>query len=81
MAKLKMAPEMLDSLCAALDAKLAEHPNAAAEYEAAGLSPMRFRWDLLHASKWDTRQAYAAGLNDAHIDSAIRQALEDSHVS
>jgi len=33
---------------------------------------MRQRWDLLHDSKFDTRSLYGAGLNDDHIDTALR---------
>ena len=33
---------------------------------------MRERWDLLHESGFDTRPLYAAGLDDSHIDTALR---------
>lgn len=44
-------------------------------YVARGLSATRFRWDMLHASGFDTRPLYAAGLNDDHIDTALRRIL------
>ncbi|RPI47200.1 MAG: hypothetical protein EHM67_00020 [Hyphomicrobiaceae bacterium] len=42
-------------------------------YVARDLGAKRFRWDLLHASGFDTRGLYAAGLNDSHIDTALRR--------
>jgi hypothetical protein len=33
----------------------------------------RDRWDLLWRSGFDTRQLYDAGLNDQHIDTALRR--------
>jgi hypothetical protein len=45
-------------------------------YHARGLSLRRARWDLLHASKFDTRRLYAEGLKDSHIDTALRRILE-----
>lgn len=34
---------------------------------------MRHRWDMLWASKFDVRKFYDAGLNDDHIDTALRK--------
>lgn len=36
-------------------------------------SPMRQRWDAMHKSGYDTRPLYKAGLNDDHIDTALRK--------
>mgnify|MGYP007073536697 CR=1 FL=1 len=33
---------------------------------------MRYRWDLLWASHFPVNRLYAAGLNDNHIDTALR---------
>lgn len=46
--------------------------EARANYLAAGLSSMRYRWILLWSSKLDINVLYAAGLNDEHIDTALR---------
>lgn len=35
----------------------------------------RFRWDVLYASKVDCRPFYDAGLNDEHIDTALRRII------
>jgi hypothetical protein len=70
---MKMSPEHYAKIEAAMKAKLAEKPDAWATYKAAGLSPMRFRWDLMRAAKVDTGFLYKAGLNDDHIDTALRK--------
>ena len=36
-------------------------------------SAMRQRWDAMHKSGFDTRPLYKAGLNDDHIDTALRR--------
>ena len=41
------------------------------------LLPGRFRSDLLHASRFPVNVLYDAGLNDEHIDAAIRRIVED----
>jgi hypothetical protein len=38
-------------------------------------SPERFRWDVFHASGFPVKRLYAAGLNDDHIDTALRSIL------
>lgn len=58
------------------------------KYCEAGLSPMRFRWDVLHKSglqAGDGRGAPSAQgwnvysyLNDTHIDSALRRYMSES---
>ena len=40
------------------------------EYSAAGLSEVRFVWDLFHASKYPSRDLYRY-LNDSHIETAL----------
>ena len=40
-------------------------------YRQRGLSDMRFRWDVLHASGFPTNALYYAGLNDDHIDTGF----------
>lgn len=37
------------------------------------LSAERNRWDMLHASRYDTHGLFRAGLNDDHIDTALRK--------
>lgn len=68
---MRMSPDSFDRLCNALRPLLDTHPTAIQEYHAAGHSMKRFRWDVLHASKYDVCSIYNEGLNDAHIDSAL----------
>jgi hypothetical protein len=44
-------------------------------YAARELGPDRFRWDMLHASGFNTAPLYNAGLNDNHITTALRAIL------
>ena len=71
---MKMDRDTFASLKAAIDSlfagKMAEHWN---EYKARGFSAERFRWDALHASGFKTAPLYSAGLNDSHIDTALRR--------
>jgi len=44
-------------------------------YVARDLTATRFRWDMLHASGFDVGALYRAGLDDKHIDTALRRIL------
>jgi hypothetical protein len=71
----KMRVEDYNALRAAVEGVLAKWPaDAHSQYEAAGLSPKRFRWDALWASKFNVTPLYAY-LNDANIDTALRSIL------
>ena len=65
----------------ALQAAIERRFNAAdrvaiwSRYVARDLSADRFRWDMLHASGFDTGPLYRAGLNDNHIGTALRNIL------
>jgi ubiquinone biosynthesis protein COQ9 len=74
---MKITQEHLDQL-RALVAPLDTAQNRKA-YRSAGLSAMRYRWDLLWAAKaprelWDAMYRYA---NDTHIDTALRRIVSD----
>lgn len=43
-------------------------------YERMEYSPERCRWDILHASGFDTATLYTY-LNDSHIDTALRRII------
>lgn len=47
----------------------------ATHYSVNGLSPERYRWDILLASNFDTGRFYREGLNDIHVDTALRKIL------
>ena len=37
----------------------------------------RYRWDLFWASRFDAAPLYSAGLNDDHIDTALRTIVKE----
>ncbi len=80
---LKMKPEHLATLAAAIKACQEQNPDITQEtYAAVGLSSVRYRWDIMWASRvdglpisrWVSAELYSY-LNDTHIDSALRQIL------
>ena len=73
---MKMSHDLYTALEAAIVARLAKTPDAWKRYKCVGLTPMRFRWDLLHASGFKSATLYDAGLNDTHIDTALRRICE-----
>lgn len=73
---MKMLPEHYARIEAAIHAKLNATPGAWENYKARGLSEMRFRWDVLHACCISTGFLYNAGLNDDHIDTALRKIVK-----
>jgi hypothetical protein len=76
-----MKAEHYEALAAALQPVFAKHSPAS--YRAAGLSEKRFRWDALWAiqrSEWVCRELYPY-LNDDHIDSALKQMVEEHYGS
>ena len=78
---MKMGASTYNKLEAAVKGVLAAYPGSHEKYRAAGLSDERWRWDLLHASGFNTSLLYAhngrPGLNDNHIDTALRQITKD----
>lgn len=63
---MKMSPELFSALSAAVKPHIASTADPSH-------SPTRQRWDALWKSGFDTRKLYNAGLNDAHIDTALRR--------
>ena len=49
-----------------------EWPSWKAAYFAAGHSAKRFRWDMVYRARVDVCALYGKGLNDDHIDTALR---------
>ena len=64
--QMKMSPGDFASLRAAVTPHLASTADPSH-------SSMRQRWDAMHKSGFDTRPLYKAGLNDNHIDTALRR--------
>ena len=60
---MKMAKDLFEELRIAIDAVGGLTPEAT----------MRNRWDQLFRSGFPVKRLYDAGLNDDHIDTALRQ--------
>lgn len=67
MAKMKMTPELFREVLAAVDAIGGITTGAS----------MLQRWNTLHASGFPTKRLYDAGLDDDHIDTALRLMARD----
>ena len=81
---LKISPDSLATLRAAVNQARAEVNFTVDSYAAQGLSAKRYRWDLLWYAtakvlprNWVCDTLYnAENLNDTHIDSALRAIVE-----
>ena len=81
---MKIKPEHYATLKEAIRTTLSQNPTSHEVYRKEGFTEMRFRWDLLWASKvgeqtisrWisDTIYEYA---NDEHIDTALRRIVKE----
>jgi len=85
MSNLKMRPEHYETLKTAMLAKWSTCPDITPEtyreQEIGKDHAMRFRWDLCYASvtsRWICDTLYPTGLNDTHIDSALRQIIREA---
>jgi hypothetical protein len=80
----KMSQERYAQLCDGLAKLAAKKPDARKNYALCGLSEMRFRWDALYSLKSTipsdfctfASDCYEEGLNDTHIDTALRRAVD-----
>lgn len=70
---MKMRHADFEALSASL-ATLADAHRDALLAHRAKVSEQRFLWDVLRASRFDTRALYSY-LNDSHIETAMRAAL------
>lgn len=74
---MKIQPNDYAALKLAIETRFTAADRVAiwSRYVARDLSATRFRWDMLWASGFDTRPLYDAGLNDSHIDTALRSIM------
>ena len=75
---MKMSAELFAQLQRAMQAQEKQSPTAVAHLKAT-VSPMRYRWDRLWALPDGpslVMKFYKEGLNDNHIDTALRRATE-----
>ena len=74
---MKMINDDFVNLSHSINETLKMVPDAAIQYEKNNISHMRYRWDILHASKYDTASMYKY-LDDSNIDTALRKILGDN---
>jgi hypothetical protein len=74
---MRISQEQYAAIKAACLGVLIKAPSLRQRYRDLGLSAERFRWDVLWASGYPVNSLYNAGLNDAHIDTALRKIFED----
>ncbi len=68
--------EIREHILAFLSDKCLSEDMVTEHYHTRGLSLKRARWDTLHASGYPTAPLYKEdGLNDAHVDTALRKIL------
>ena len=72
--KIKMTDKHFQDLSVSINDTVAKFSLAAVSYQNTGFSHMRYRWDILHASKHDMKYLYQY-LDDSHIDTALRKIL------
>jgi hypothetical protein len=70
---MKMSDELFNELNSACCRLMINKPHMREEYAARGLSTTRLQWDMLWASGFPVNKLYAAGLNDHHINTALRR--------
>jgi len=73
---MKLRPEHAQELRDAIAPVLAANPGARAEYVKLGRTMRRYRWDVLHASGYNTTAIYKYA-NDEHIDTVLRRVCGD----
>ena len=75
---MKYPKELAESIANEFESRILKWDGVEQDYMLGGLSPMRLRWDMLHAlpEKFDRfiHPAYDLGLHDDHIDTALRYA-------
>lgn len=77
---LKISPSDYLTLETALKAAVERNPGKYEAYKDAGLSDMRYNWDMVRASGFNVCSLYHY-LNDDHINSALAKILGNSGLS
>ena len=80
---MKISKELFGELCDSIDSnvmskhslqKIIEHRNSVTYVKSQFIS---FCWSMFHASRFDCKKLYNAGLNDNHIETALKRILAD----
>ena len=79
---MKMSKALFGELCDAIDKVMSEHSLANIKNHRENITYTKSRfiafcWSMFHESKFDVMKMYNAGLNDTHIETALKQILSD----
>lgn len=79
---MRMSSELFGEVCDAIDAVLSQHSNMAIIKHRRNIPYVKdqfiaFCWSIFHASNYDCVKLYDAGLNDDHIETALKRILSD----
>jgi len=79
---MKMSKELFGEVCDAIDSVLSNHSlkviiELRQNIKFVKSQFISFCWAIFHASKYDCKTLYAAGLDDTHIETAIKRILSD----
>jgi hypothetical protein len=69
---MKISPYLYLDLKTAIVAVVLDPQAIRQVYLSRGLSEVRLLWDCFHASRFDSNRLYNSGLNDTHIETALR---------
>ena len=74
---MKITKEDYKRLSDVLQPVLRARPDLYLKYKSEGFSDMRFNWDMMYVSKFDTCSLYSY-LNDTHINTALAKIIGNS---
>ncbi len=80
--KMKMNEELFGQVCDAIDTVMEKHSLKVITEHRQRVKYVKnqfiaFCWSIFHASKFDYKPLYAAGLEDSHIETALKRILSD----
>jgi len=79
---MKISKELFNELCEAIDKVLSAHSLKTITNHRNTITYTKSRfiafcWSMFHASKYDCMKLYKAGLDDTHIETALKRILSD----
>lgn len=79
---MKMSKELFDKLADAIDGVMEKYSLKIVTGHRQNINFVdnqfiAFCWSMFHASKFDYRELYDAGLHDIHIETALKRILSD----
>ena len=79
---MKMSKELFGEVCDAIDSVLSRYSLKVIMDHRRDIKYVKnqfvsFCWAMFHASKYDYKKLYDAGLDDTHIETALKRILSD----